>query len=427
MHKSLVLHFRPKMINRKALDFTMTFGLGGMAVILIVLLFGTGMLLKFYYLPFPDRAYDSILFLTGTVLFGPFIRNIHYWSANILVIVGFLHFLRVFFTSAFHPPRRLNWVIGIGMFFIILLFNFSGYLLPWDQLSFWAVTICTGMMEYIPWIGGWLQAAVRGGSEVGSSTLSVFYAAHTAFFPAAIIILLSFHFWRVRKAGGVVTPESSSAERDDGVDIKIPSMPDLILRELVVALVLTALILCISIFFNAPLGERANPGLSPNPTKAPWYFVGFQEILLHFHPLFAVCVIPLLIFLGLLRVAYSPYPSSREGIWFVSSKGRSMAIISFAAALLLTPAAIVLDEHVLDFAGLMPGVSPLISNGLIPFLITLSVCILLYLLSVKFFSPDKNEKMQMVVAFFITVFIVLTLTGVWFRGAGMKLVWSIAG
>ena len=118
MQKSLILHFRPRTIHKKALDFTLTFGLGGVAVILIVLLFGTGLLLKFYYLPFPDRAYDSIINLTGNVLFGPFIRNIHYWSANILVIVGFLHFLRVFFTSAFHPPRQLNWVIGIGLFLL---------------------------------------------------------------------------------------------------------------------------------------------------------------------------------------------------------------------------------------------------------------------------------------------------------------------
>ena len=221
----------------------------------------------------------------------------------------------------------------------------------------------------------------------------------------------------------MVLPKPPSGKKEDGDDIKVPFIPDLILRELVVALILTAFILCISIFFNAPLGERANPGLSPNPTKAPWYFVGFQEILLHFHPLIAVCVIPLLIFPGLLWVACSHYPAGREGIWFVSSKGRSMAIISFAAALVLTPAAILLDEYVLDISGLIPGISPLIGSGVIPFLITLSSCMLLYLFSVKIFSPDKNEKVLMVFVFFITVFIVFTLTGIWFRGAGMKLVW----
>lgn len=426
MLNSLILHFRPKMVNRKSLDFTLTFGLGGMAFTLIILLFGTGLLLKFYYLPFPDRAYDSITFLTGNVMFGTFIRNIHYWSANFLVIVGFLHFLRVFFTSAFHPPRRLNWIIGLGLFAIILLFNFSGYLLPWDQLSYWAITICTGMMEYIPWIGRWMQAAVRGGAEVGSPTLSIFYAAHTAFLPALVILLMPFHFWRVRKAGGIVTHISSSGEKDNSDDIRVPFIPDLLVRELVVALVLTAFVLCISIFFNAPLGEMANPGLSPNPTKAPWYFVGFQEILLHFHPLFAVCIIPSLICLALVWTAYAKYPSGREGIWFVSIKGRSMVIFSFVTAMMLTSAAIVLDEYAFDFTGLISGAPPLINGGLIPFLIALSVCAFLYLLAAKFFSPDRSEKVLMVFVFFITVFLVLTIIGIWFRGDGMRLVWPSA-
>ncbi len=415
MHKSLMLHFRPKKVDEKALDFTLTFGLGGMAVTLIALLFATGLLLKFYYLPFPDRAYDSITYLTDTVTFGPFIRNIHYWSANFLVIVGFFHLLRVFFTSAYHPPRRLNWVIGIGLLLIILLFNFSGYLLPWDQLSYWAVTICTGMMEYVPWIGKGMQLAIRGGRDVGSSTLSIFYAAHTAFLPAVIILLMPFHFWRVRKAGGIVVPVSSSGEK------KVSSIQDLMLRELVVALVLVAFVFCISIFFNAPLGEKANPGLSPNPTKAPWYFMGFQEILLHFHPLYAVCIIPLLVLLGLLGAARGKYPSSREGIWFVSSKGRFMAIVSFIAAIMLAPAGILLDEYVVDFVAWIPGVSPIVSNGLIPFLVVFLLCTLLYLLAVKLFSPDRNEKVQMVFVFFITVFIVFTIIGIWFRGEGMKL------
>lgn len=426
MHKSLVFHFRPRTVDRKALDFTLTFGLGGMAAVLIALLFGTGLLLKFHYLPFPDRAYDSVDYLTTTVLFGPLIRNIHHWSANCIVIVGFLHFLRVFFTSAFHPPRRLNWVIGIGLFLIILLFNFSGYLLPWDQLSYWAVTICTGMMEYVPWAGKWIQSAVRGGNEVGASTLSIFYAAHTALLPAILILLTPFHFWRVRKAGGIVIPAVSSGNTNAG-DSKVPAIPDLMLRELVTALVLTAFILCLSLFFNAPLGEKANPGLSPNPTKAPWYFVGFQEILLHFHPLFAVCVIPFLITLGLLSAAFGTYPSSREGIWFVSSKGRFTATVSFASAVLLTPTAVILDEYFIDFSTLIPGASPLIGNGLFPFLTTFFVCAFLYRLSVKFFSPNKNEKVQMVFVFFVTVFLVLTGIGIWFRGAGMKLVWPFAG
>ncbi len=425
MYKSLILHFRPRKIHRKALDFTLTFGLGGMAFLLILLLFGTGILMKFFYLPFPDKAYESIIYLRSNVLFGSFIRNIHYWSANILIIVAFLHFLRVFFTSAFHPPRQFNWVIGLGLLVIILLFNFTGYLLPWDQLSFWAVTISTGMMDYIPWIGNRMQILIRGGTEVCSSTLSIFYATHTAFLPAVLILLVPFHFWRVRRAGGVVIP-MPSAGKDDNADTKVPAIPNLLLRELVVAIVLIAVVLFLSMFFEAPLGDKANPGLSPNPTKAPWYFMAFQEILLHFHPLVAVFIIPFLIIIGLIRIAYNQYPSGREGIWFVSLKGRLMAIVSFFIALLITPIAVIMDEYILGFAGWMPDLSTIISNGLIPLFIVLSGYYVSYLLLVKYYDPDKNEKVQMVFVFFLTVFIILTITGIWFRGSGMKLTWPVA-
>jgi quinol-cytochrome oxidoreductase complex cytochrome b subunit len=421
-YKSLIFHFRPRLVHSKTLDFTLTFGLGGMAFVLILLLFGTGLLMKFYYLPFPDKAYESITYLSNNVLFGSLIRNIHYWSANILIIVVFLHFLRVFFTSAFHPPRQFNWVIGLGLFIIILLFNLTGYLLPWDQLSFWAITICTGMMDYIPVIGKWMQNIVRGGADVGSSTLSIFYATHTAFLPAALIIIMPFHFWRVRKAGGLVIPLSSK-EKSEDPDIRIPAIPDLIVREIVTALVLIAVILFISILFDAPLGNKANPGLSPNPTKAPWYFMGFQEILMHLHPIIAIFVIPFLMVVGLLTIAYSRYSESREGIWFVSSRGRSTAVASSVMALIVTPIIIILDEYVFDFPAWMPGFSPVVSNGLIPLCIVISGFYVLYLFLVKFYSPDRNEKVQMVFVFFLTVFIILTITGIWFRGTSMKLLW----
>ena len=192
LFNSLILHFRPRTVSERTLRFTLTWGLGGMAVVLILLLFGTGILMKFVYQPFPDKAYASILHLQRDVLFGQFVRNIHHWSGNILLIVVFLHFLRVFFTGAFQPPRQFNWVIGLFLLLTVLMFSFTGYLLPWDQLSFWAVTICTGMLEYIPGVGVWLQRLIRGGSEVGASTLSNFYAIHTAVLPAALILLMPF-------------------------------------------------------------------------------------------------------------------------------------------------------------------------------------------------------------------------------------------
>ncbi len=422
IYKSLIFHFRPRKVNRRTLDFTLSFGLGGIALVLILMLFTTGLLLKFTYLPFPDRAYESIIYLKNSIMFGSLVRNIHHWSANLLIMVAFLHLLRVFFTSAFHTPRQLNWIIGLALFIIILLFNFTGYLLPWDQLSFWAITICTGMMDYIPWIGTWMQNIIRGGAEVGAYTLSVFYAAHTAVLPCALILVIPFHFWRVRKAGGLVVPLPLK-EQDRDSDALVPVIPDLLLRELAVALVLIAVILLISVLFDAPLGDKANPGLSPNPTKAPWYFLGFQEILMHFHPLIAIFVLPFLIVIGLLRLSYNKYPATREGIWFVSSKGRLLSVVSLVIALIATPAAVLLSEYVFDFTGWMPGLLPVVSNGLIPLCIVLFVCIILYVILVKKYSPDKNEKVLMIFVFFLTAFILLTITGIWFRGEEMKLVW----
>ena len=138
---TFILHFRPRNVPEPTLQFTLTWGLGGMASVLVILLIGTGLLLKFFYIPSPEKAYESVLYLQNAVLFGRFIRNIHHWSANLLLVVVFLHFMRVFFTGAFHPPRQFNWVIGLGLFFTVLLSKFTGYLLLWDQLSFWAVTI----------------------------------------------------------------------------------------------------------------------------------------------------------------------------------------------------------------------------------------------------------------------------------------------
>ncbi len=420
MNKSLILHFRPRMVDARALRFSMTFGLGGMALVLVLLLFFTGLLLKFYYMPFPEKAYDSILYIRNSVPFGAFIRNIHFWSANFLIVVTFLHLLRVFFTSAFHPPRGINWIIGLGLLIIVLSFNFTGYLLPWDQLSYWAVTICTGMLEYIPLMGKWLQGAARGGLEVGAPTLSIFFAAHTALLPGAMIILLPFHFWRVRKAGGITLPEINDSGKENN---RVKAMPDLILREVVTALVLIALIIILSIIFNAPIGDKANPGLSPNPSKAPWYFMGFQEILLHIHPLFAVLVIPLIILVFLLVLPFMKYVSDSQGKWFISQIGKKSALFSFILALVLSIIVVITDEFISDFSTMLPGIPMLVSNGLIPCFIMALVFSIFYFLLNKIYRPDRNERVQALFVFIFSMFITFMITGIWFRGSSMKLVW----
>jgi quinol-cytochrome oxidoreductase complex cytochrome b subunit len=419
---SLILHFRPRTVPERTLRLTLTWGLGGMAVVLVFMLMGTGVLLKFAYEPFPGTAYESIIHLQRDVPFGGLIRNVHYWSANLLLVVAFLHFLRVFFTGAFHSPRQFNWIIGLGLLLTVLFSNFTGYLMPWDQLAYWAITISTGMLEYVPVAGPWLQRFVQGGSEMGPATLANFYAIHTAILPALLIILMPFHFWRIRKAGGLVIPrlpEEDPDTRGGSVD----AIPNLILREAVVALVLVAFMLVISVFFDAPLGSEANPGLSPNPTKAPWYFAGIQEMLLHFHPLFSLFVIPVLTTIAALSVPYLDYPSNTGGVWFASSKGRRMALVSVAIAAIATPLGVLIDEYIIESTSWLPGLPSYVSTGLVPFGIVLGGIAGFYVMMKRRYSATENEAVQAVFVLLVTTFILLTLTGIWFRGPGMKLVW----
>ena len=390
---SLILHFRPRSVPERTLRLTLTWGLGGMAVVLLGMLFVTGLMMKFAYQPIPGKAYDSIIHLQNDVLFGQLIRNVHHWSGNVLLIVVFLHFLRVFFSGAFHPPRQFNWIIGLCLFLAVLISNFTGYLLPWDQLAFWAVTICTGILEYMPWAGEWTQKLIQGGSEMGPATLTNFFAIHTAVIPALLVILMPFHFWRVRKAGGVVVPRPPGENHETKIKT-LPAIPNLILRELVVALSLIAFILVISVFFNAPLGDKANPGLSPNPTKAPWYFMGIQEMLLHFHPLFAAFILPVFIAGSLFLLPYMKYDMNPSGVWFASQKGRRMAMFSAISAAIATPIGIIADEFFVDFTAWLPGLPAVISNGLLPVTILAVIVAGFYLLLKKNIRPQITRPFR---------------------------------
>lgn len=420
----LLLHFRPTTAPASTLRFTLSWGLGGMAVVLVLLQLATGILLKFAYVPVPAQAYASITALQDQVLFGAFVRNVHHWSANLLVLVIFLHLLRVFFTGAIHTPRQFNWVIGLGLLLLVLVSNFTGYLLPWDQLAYWGTTICIGMLEYVPAVGPWVQRMIRGGTEIGPDTLRIFFATHTTVLPFLLVTLMAFHFWRVRKAGGLVVPRSVEEDTSEPSE-RVLTMPDLLMRETVVALLVVAAVFSLSALVDAPLGNPANPGLSPNPTKAPWYFAGLQEMLLHFHPAFAVFVLPVLLLAACLLLPYLDYGEASRGVWFASPRGRRTAFLAAGAAALATPAVILLDEFVVDFPAWLPGLPLEITNGLVPASIFLAVTFAWYLLITRRFATTRFEAVQSVFVFLAVSFVFLTVTCVWFRGEGMKLVWPL--
>ncbi len=420
-----VLHFRPVRLPERTIAFRHTFGLGGMSATLVFLMILTGVLLMFVYEPSPERAYQSIEGLRREVRFGGLVRNVHHWSANLLVLIVFLHLLRTFFTGAFHGARQFNWVIGVFLLLLVLAANFTGYLLPWDQLSYWAITIVTGMLGYVPLIGDGLTRLARGGPDIGTATLINFYTFHTTLIPVTLVVLMGLHFWRVRKAGGVVVPlpwgEEGAGEPNKPDTVLF--VPSLLMRELVTALALTAFVLVLSVALDARLADAANPGMSPNPAKAPWYFLGLQELLLHFHPTWAVVVLPGLALLGMLAIPYVRYEPEMEGRWFVSPTGRSMAAAACVAALVLTPLWVLADEYAIDWSGWLPFLPTTLSEGLIPVAIALALTWGVARLAARRYGGNRQETVQAAFAFVATALIILTVFGVWFRGAGMALTW----
>jgi quinol-cytochrome oxidoreductase complex cytochrome b subunit len=303
------------------------------------------------------------------------------------------------------------------MLILVVFSNFTGYLLPWDQLSYWAVTVATSLLQYIPLIGNNVKVALLGGQEVGSATLSNFFNLHTGIIPLTMIILMGYHFWRIRRAGGVIVPES---EKDVPL---VDTKPNLLAREFVIALVLIAFILVFSILVDAPLRERANPSFSPNPAKAPWYFMGLQELLMHFHPFFAVVVFPVTILTASCWLPYIKLNDTNHGIWFLSEKGKKAGIYSLVSGFIFTVLFILLSEYLPDPEVLLPSIPGLITTGLIPFLIVFGTILgFMIYLNRKLFL-NRSEYIQSILIILVISYTVLSLTGILFRGEGMKLIW----
>ena len=401
------------MINEEAIKFTRTFGLGGVNALLFFILAFTGLLLRFSYIPIPEKAYDSILALQNQSLFGTLLRNIHHWSAMLMVITAFLHLIRVFYSQSIYHERRKNWYYGLLLFFVILAFNFTGYLLPWDQLSYWAVTIMTNIIEYIPFIGESFAHIIRGGEIVNENTLLNFYTFHTALLPILFIVFMVLHFWLIRKAKGVSVVQSDEKKM-------VPVNPELIYKEILVGLILLISIILFSIFFDAPLLEKANPMISPNPSKAPWYFIGIQELLIHLHPVFVSLLIPLFLSLFFVLIAKIDIDISKVGTWFYSAKGKRIVFISIVFALLLTLSLIFTFEYAFHLNEL--SLPLFISTGLIPFTMYIIPVLVFILYLTKGKKADKIELILSIVTIILSSYIVMSIVGVWLRGEGMHLI-----
>ena len=203
---NVLYHLHPVKVKRHGVKLSYTLCLGGLSFFLFILLTITGIFLMFYYTPTAEVAYSDMQALSTSVAFGSLVRNMHRWGAHLMVLSVFLHMSRVFYHGAYKPPREFNWVVGVVLLFLTLFLSFSGYLLPWDQLALWAVTVGSNMAGFSPVIGDQIKFALLAGVEVTGATLLRFYVLHVLAFPFILVVFLAVHFWRVRKDGGISGP-----------------------------------------------------------------------------------------------------------------------------------------------------------------------------------------------------------------------------
>jgi quinol-cytochrome oxidoreductase complex cytochrome b subunit len=344
------LHIHPVKVNRHTLKPLYTMGLGLISFFLFLILTVTGVLLMFYYVPSTNQAYDRMLDLRGTVAFGIFLRNMHRWSAHGMVGVVFLHMCRVFFTGSYKKPREFNWVLGVFLFLVTLFMSFTGYLLPWDQLAFWAITVGTSIAGYAPVVGQEVKFLLLGDASVGQEALLRFYVLHVAVLPIVMVLLIVIHFWRIRKDGGLSRPpEADEAGTPVSVTVRavevaknkiyglqgfvrgpftkvgnlpdktVFSWPNLLIAELFVFVMTLAVILTLSIVFDAPLEEPVNALHPPNPAKAPWYFLGLQEMV-SYSAFWGGVGVPTIFVILLLLTPYIDRGTGGVGRWFARER-----------------------------------------------------------------------------------------------------------
>jgi len=252
---------------------TVWYYLGGMTLFLLLVQIGTGILLLFYYRPSANEAYESVQFLMAEVRFGWLIRSIHAWAANLMIFTLFLHLFSVWLLKAFRPPRELTWYTGFFLLVLTLTFGFTGYLLPWNELSYFATSVGTQITGVVPVVGRFLLRLLRGGEDVSGATLTRFYAIHVALLPATAVLLMGLHVWLVQRHGMSVPP--GVVARHPGNPKRVmPFFPNFLLRDLVGWLTALAILAALAAYFPAELGSKADP-FAPAPIgiKPEWYFM----------------------------------------------------------------------------------------------------------------------------------------------------------
>ena len=322
-----------------------TLGLGLINFYLFVILTLTGILLMFYYAPQAPGAYRDIKDLEYVVSFGAIFRNMHHWAAYLMIISVFLHLSRVFYTAEYRHPREFNWVIGIVLFFCTLGMGLSGYMLLWDQKAYWGANIMSNIVSSIPPIGAMHKYLILGGNQVGQNFLERAYTMHVKVLPLVMSLIMMVHFWRnrtddmlagagelaeqVESGGGKNSEGGEAAEQFNG------GWLDIIKRELSKFLLILGVVMAMSLLFDAPLEGMANPSVTPNPTKAIWFFVGLQELVSWGPPFWFGVVIPNVVVLFLILIPYLDRGRAGIGVWFHPSRRRENILFTAFAVILM--------------------------------------------------------------------------------------------
>jgi cytochrome b-561 len=456
--KNFMLHWFPNRVTKKSLAFSYSFYLGTVSFVLFLILTVTGLILMFLYTPSVERAYWSIKDLEFVVSFGWFLRRLHRISAHLMVASVFLHMFRVFYTAAYKngatvdSKRIYNWVMGVVLLVLTLGLSFTGYLLPWDQLAFWAITVGTNIASNVPFIGEILREFLLGGTIIGQNTLIRFYVLHVFFLPILMFAFAVWHMWRIRKDGGLAIVEGVREEAKEqkpqlpkksktysilgiarGVTAQVldptvldeensvPSSPNLTVRILNIVLVTLLITIILAFIFPAPLEEAANPEVTPNPAKAPWYFLGLQE-LVGYSAFIGGVLIPLFIVVGLAFIPFYDRENKRLGAWFTDAAGKKWSIIGLGWGLIFSVLTV--------FLGVMFPVREVfskISSRLFFEIINPANLMILSFVALFFlaFKSSKSRRTAAMAIFsaFVISFIILTITGTVLRGPNWLFYW----
>lgn len=435
--ESLSLHLHAAQLPRRAVRLGYTFGAGGLSFYMFLILTVSGAVLMFYYIPSVEAAYESMLALETRVLFGSFLRNIHRWAAHTMVILVTFHMVRVFYTAGYTPPREFNWGLGVTLWVTTLLLSFTGYLLPWDQLAYWAITVGTNIAGYVPLVGNQVRLLLLGAYNIGQPALIRWYTLHVVFLPVIAAFLMALHFFRVRQDGFSNPAKDQIPATQSQVDPaeRVHVWPHLLAVEMVGAVVFLLALSAAAVLFKAPLLELADAEVTPNPSKAPWYFLGLQELLLHMDPTLAGVLVPGAVLLGLALIPWIDFDKQGTGIWFSEPRrGIPVAVISAVVTAGLVVGLILFDEFVAVGATealkgpggvrrllAQVGAPDVLGAWLIPIAIITGFPALLAWALRRRYGGGVRTTMIALFTYFLASFIILTVVGTAFRGPGMRL------